>query len=294
MSLWVLNTAVAVEFDWTSAGAGADGSITVGSGTVSITVPSVSNARMHLGASPASPLTDSGPGTDFVRYVQEAINASLGILTERVTLVLGEDGRITASVDSGVMTLSLSLGLNRILGFISASGVASATADEPPMYLGLLAGSYGGVWERKEPGLAIDEDSGGNVYSFDGGSAQYRREVTCPLVPATLAYAVEAEYPGTPVRPDLEHWSAIASTATARRWSWWDIVKAARNRIVAVALGNFQETRTSDAERFFVGQLTKETQQDLRATRQDDSGQRDESITLGVVCRGDAPASTRA
>lgn len=283
---WEITGALALEFDWTSLGSGADGTITVNADpAVNITVASKAGARFFLAPS----------GDEFAAHVQTAINTALAaaLYSETVTLAWGTDGRLTASISAGTMALSLHPSLNRILGFIPTSGAASSTADEPPMYLGLFASGSGGTWEMMQT-VSAETTAGGTVYGFDSGARHWRRTVTWSMVPATQDYATDAGYPGTPLRPTLEHWANLGSTATARRWSVADLLAVAPNAAAALTVSDFQTLRTGTTVRYHLGRLASDTLQALRTQRQDTRWPRYESWEMGFVSPGTAPTATRA
>lgn len=283
---WEITGALALEFDWTSLGAGADGTITVNADpAVNLTVASKTGARFLL-----APSAD-----EFAAHVQTAINAALAaaLYSETVTLAWGADGRLTASISAGTMALSLHPSLNRILGFIPTSGAASSTADEPPMYLGLFVGGQGGTWDHVLS-VSSETTAGGTVYGFDAGASHWRRTVTWSMVPATQDYATDAGYPGTPLRPTLEHWASLGSTATARRWSVADLLAVSQNADAGLTVSDFQALRTSTTTRYHLGRLAPETLQALRTQRQDARWPRYESWEMGFVSPGTAPTGTRA
>lgn len=283
---WEITGALALEFDWTSLGAGLDGTITIGADpATAITVATKAGTRFLL-----APSAD-----EFAAHVQTAINAALAaaMYAETVALSWGADGRLTAAISAGTMSLSLHPTLNKILGFIPKASAASSTADEPPMYLGLFVGGSGGTWEHMRA-VSAETTAGGTVYGFDAGAAHWKRTVTWSFVPATQDYATDAAYPGTPMRPALEYWSALGSTATARRWSVADLLAVAQNADAALTVSDFQTLRTSTTTRYHLGRIAPETVRGLRGQRQDTRWPRYESWEMAFVSPGSAPTATRA
>lgn len=279
--------ALALEFDWTSLGAGLDGTITIDADpATAITVATKAGTRFLL-----APSAD-----EFAAHVEDAINTALAAAMYAATVALtwGTDGRLTCTLSSGKMTLALHPSLNRILGFLPATTHAPAvTAAEPPMYLGLFCGGSGGTWEHMRS-VSTETTAGGTVYGFDAGAAHWKRTVTWSFVPATQDYATDAAYPGTPMRPALEYWSALGSTATARRWSVADLLAVAQNADAALTVSDFQALRTSTTARYHLGRLAPETVRGLRGQRQDTRWPRYESWEMGFVSPGSAPTGTRA
>ena len=59
--------------------------------------------------------------------------------------------------------------------------------------------------------------------------------------------------------PPMAYMGAVGSTADDREWTVLDVLRAARNALCGIALGNWQEARASTAEDYWRGYVAQPT-----------------------------------
>lgn len=260
-------SALAVTFAWTAAPA--CWRITIGGTPYDVDVGALAAARMCLGLAPGGTPGTNG-AIDFVRHVQAAINTAVVASGRTFTLTFGTDDRLTLAVDSGVFTLAhLTAGgllLARVLGFIATgTKVASITADDQPWYLATAIAVQAGVLVPRRAGAA-ERDAAGRVYAFGSSATSWDRTLTLPRIPRDPDACTDEGCHATPLLPAGGYLHELADTGTARRWSWLDVIEAARNTPVALALYNWEALRGgSTSEAYFEGFLAPASLQHERA-----------------------------
>lgn len=240
----LISSCLAVAFDWTSAGAGADISAKVASGGTSYTGTIASGAYRVLCGYGATPGTTE-PLADFLQVVQAAINAGIVASGRTVTVTLNETGHVVIAIDSGTFDLNPKAFMT-LLGFTSGvalTGAGTYTASNQPKYLALMVSRYGGSRTVKRPGVwAVDD--GGQSYGVQTSIVTRRWQPTIDFVPRTPTVATAASSPATPCEPDEANadWTALGNRNGA--WSWDDLLAVAGGKVCALST-DFQALRAS-------------------------------------------------
>lgn len=252
-------SALAPTFAWTAATA--CWRVTISATPYDVTVGAVGAARMCLGLAPGGTPGTNG-AVDFIRHVLAAINTAVAASGRTFTLSFDSEDRLVLAVDSGTFTLAHltaeGLLLTRMLGFIAAGTGAKITADDQPWYLATVIAVNADVLRARRSGAA-ERDSAGRVYGFGAGAVSYERRLVLSRIPRDPTACTDEDCHATPLLPDDDYLHELADTDTARRWSWLDVIEAARNTTVALALYNWQEHRGgSTSATYFEGYLSPE------------------------------------
>ena len=240
----LISSCLAVAFDWTSAGAGADISAKVASGGTSYTGTIASGAYRVLCGYGATPGTTE-PLADFLQVVQAAINTGIAGSGRTVTVTLDTTGHVVVAIDSGTFDLNPKPFMV-LLGFASGvalTGAGTYTAENQPKYLGLAISRYGGSRSVRRPGVWATDD-GGQSYGVASPIATRRWEPTIDFIPRTPTVASSVGSPATPCEPDEVNadWTALGARDGA--WSWDDLLTAAGGKVCALST-DFQALRAS-------------------------------------------------
>lgn len=244
-----ITSAMAATFDWTSAGAGLDGTLRIpagGGGTdYPLTVPDKADTRICLASE-----TD-----EFLAHVESQWNTSITASGRSVSLSLDEHGRVVLAIDSGTYEYLPSTTLGVLLGLQGAANVATHTADTQPPHMAFFTSISGGAWRPVIAGGA-EVTEGGRVYSVVASGTSWRRTMRARWVPADPTVRATLSTWATPMRPDIDSLDAVGDVSTGRSFSLADFAHLSRNSLVAFAASNFQALRGgSSTERYYLGYL---------------------------------------
>lgn len=232
-----ITSALAVAFDY----AGESATVALSSGgSLSVTIPAVTDARVLLAAS----------GKDLLQVLQAALNAAAGGTPFTVTLS-PTTGKvtITSSGTTWKWVAVQSTTIGAILGFTSsiAAYTASATADSQPKYLALLCGRQSSGWSPKTP-MAAAETAGGVSYGTTSGVTRWEDEINFEFLPSDPTAATTVGSVATPWEPAVGNLGSFGSHAVP--WGVSDCLAVALGKTCALARGNYQALCSSTTERY--------------------------------------------
>lgn len=255
---------MAATFDWTSAGAGLDGTLRVppgGGGTdYPLTISSKSDTRIAL----------AGGATEFLAHVESEINTSIAASGRTVSLELRSDGRVSMTIDSGTFDYVPAGPLDTYLGLQKTGGVSTIVGDVQPPHMAYFASLSGGTWRPVVAG-GVERTGGGKVVSIVATNTSWFRTVRARWVPASQEIRTSTGVWTTPMRPAITALGAIGDLSSRRDFSLIDFAHFARNAVVAFALTNFQALRGgSMTESYYLGYLGPEAILNLSPERYDD------------------------
>jgi hypothetical protein len=258
-----ITSAMAATFDFTSAGAGLDGTLRIppgGGGTdYPLTVSSKSDTRIVLDA----------PASEFLAHVETAWNSSIAASGRTVSLSMDENGRVVLAIDSGTYEYTPSADLTVLLGLQGASGVATHTADVQPPHIVFFGSISGGTWRPVVAGGA-EVTEGGKVYAIVATGTSWRRTMRARWIPTDTTTRTTLGVWVSAMRPAIDSLSSVGDITSGRDFSLVDFAHLARNGIVAFASSNFQLLRGgSSAERYYLGYLGPEATLSLSPERYD-------------------------
>lgn len=258
-----ITSAMAATFDWTSAGAGLDGTLRIpagGAGTnYTLTVATKLDTRIVLAA----------PAQEFLAHVEAAWNTSIAASGRTIALSLDADARVVLSIDSGTYEYTPSATLGVVLGLQGAASVSTHTADTQSPYLAVFASLSGGTWRPVVAGGA-ETTEGGKVYAVVATGTSWRRTMRARWIPADPTIRATLGTWVTPMRPAVDSLSAVGDVSSGRDFSLADFAHVARNGLVAFAQSNFQALRGGSAtERYYLGYLGPEATLSLSPERYD-------------------------
>jgi hypothetical protein len=236
-----VTSALAVAFDWESAGAGLDFDVVVPSGGVIYggTIDS-GRYRVLLGTGGAAGGT-SEPLADFLQVAEGAINAAIAATGRTATLTMGADGRVAVALNSGTFDLPGGA-VAAILGFTATmTGAGAYTAPHAPKHLALMVSRYGGKRAVRTPGAWATDDAGFS-YGVGSGVTTRRYGPTVDFVPRTPSVAAAVGTAATATEPDETGGLATLGDHAAP-WTWDDVFATAGGQVCALAEGNFQALR---------------------------------------------------
>lgn len=244
-----ITSAMAATFDWTSAGAGLDGTLRIHAGDgdtdYPLTVATKADTRICLAA----------PASEFLAHVESEWNSDIAASGRTISLSLDENGRVVLAIDSGTYDYTPSATLGVILGLQGAANVSTHTADTQPPHLAFFVSLSGGAWRPVIAGSA-EVTEGGRVYSVVASGTSWRRTMRARWVPADPTVRATLSTWATPMRPDIDSLDAVGDTSTGRSFSLADFAHLCRNSVVAFAASNFQLLRGgSSTERYYLGHL---------------------------------------
>lgn len=259
-----ITSAMAATFDWTSAGAGLDGTLRVppgGGGTdYPLTISSKSDTRIAL----------AGGATEFLAHVESEINTSIAASGRTVSLELRSDGRVSMTIDSGTFDYVPAGPLDTYLGLQKTGGVSTIVGDVQPPHMAYFASLSGGTWRPVVAG-GVERTGGGKVVSIVATNTSWFRTVRARWVPASQEIRTSTGVWTTPMRPAITALGAIGDLSSRRDFSLIDFAHFARNAVVAFALTNFQALRGgSMSDSYYLGYLGPEAILNLSPERYDD------------------------
>lgn len=255
---------MAATFDWTSAGAGLDGTLRVPSGGAGLdyplTISSKSDTRIAL----------AGWATEFLAHVESEINTSIAASGRTVSLELRSDGRVSMTIDSGTFDYVPAGPLDTYLGLQKTGGVSTIVGDVQPPHMAYFASLSGGTWRPVVAG-GVERTGGGKVVSIVATNTSWFRTVRARWVPASQEIRTSTGVWTTPMRPAITALGAIGDLSSRRDFSLIDFAHFARNAVVAFALTNFQALRGgSMSDSYYLGYLGPEAILNLSPERYDD------------------------
>lgn len=259
-----ITSAMAASFDWTSAGAGLDGTLRVPSGgggtDYPLTIASKTDTRICLASG----------AVEFLAHVESAINTSIAASGRSVTLELRSDGRVSMTIDSGTFNYTPAGDLNTYLGLQGAGKVSTVVGDTQPPHMAYFASLSGGTWRPVVAG-GVERTGGGKVVSIVATNTSWFRTLRARWVPSSQEIRTSTGVWTTPMRPSIASLSAIGDLSTGRDFSLIDFAHFARNSVVAFALTNFQALRGgSMSDSYYLGYLGPEAILNLSPERYDD------------------------
>lgn len=258
-----ITSAMAATFDWTSAGAGLDGTLRVPAvvGTnYPLTISSKSDTRIAL----------AGGSVEFLAHVESGINTSIAASGRSVTLELRSDGRVSMTIDSGTFDYTPAGDLNTYLGLQGAGKVSTVVGKRQPPHMAYFASLSGGTWRPVVAG-GVERTGGGKVVSIVATNTSWFRTLRARWVPSSQEIRTSTGVWTTPMRPLIASLSAIGDLSTGRDFSLIDFAHFARNSVVAFALTNFQALRGgSMSDSYYLGYLGPEAILNLSPERYDD------------------------
>lgn len=259
-----ITSAMAATFDWTSAGAGLDGTLRVPSGGAGLdyplTISSKSDTRIAL----------AGWATEFLAHVESEINTSIAASGRTVSLELRSDGRVSMTIDSGTFDYVPAGPLDTYLGLQKTGGVSTIVGDVQPPHMAYFASLSGGTWRPVVAG-GVERTGGGKVVSIVATNTSWFRTVRARWVPASQEIRTSTGVWTTPMRPAITALGAIGDLSSRRDFSLIDFAHFARNAVVAFALTNFQALRGgSMSDSYYLGYLGPEAILNLSPERYDD------------------------
>lgn len=247
-----INAALAVTFAWTSGGT--DLALTFASGTSPV------NVTLSTGSYRVCLAPTTGTVKDVLRALQSAINTALSGAgrAETFTVALNAAGKVVLTGSGAFQCAFASYPLARLLGFATstAAAVTTVTATYQPWYIGYATGAWGGRWAPARS-VSAERTSAGRVYSFGSSLWSYSRVWNLDLVPRTPDDATAQDSYGTPWHPARAAWTSLGSTASARAWSWLDVLTVAPNAKCAWT-DDWPRVSASTTELYDVGYLGAE------------------------------------
>jgi len=272
-----ITSAMAVTFDWESAGAGLDGTLRIpagGPGTdYPLTVASKTGVRICL----------ADMTSEFLSYVQSEWNTSIAASGRTITLTLTEEGRVRLAIDSGTYEYLPSIGMQRVTALQGTGNVSAHTADTQSPYIVFFASLSGGSWRPVVAGGA-ERTSGGRVYAIAATNTSWDRTMKARWVPATTAVQGTLGFWTTPMRPDIQAMSYVGDLSASAGATLTDFMHFARNAVVAFAMSNFQALRTGSAtDYYFLGYLGPRALLNFSPTRYDDQWPTYEEVDIDFV-----------
>ena len=272
-----LSSAMAATFDFTSAGAGLDGTLRIpagGGGTdYPLTVASKADTRIVLAA----------PASEFLAHVETAWNSSIGASGRTISLSMGEDGRVVLAIDSGTYEYTPSSTLTVLLGLQGAANVSTHTADSQPPHIVFFGSISAGTWRPVVAGGA-EVTEGGKVYAIVATGTSWRRTMRARWIPTDTATRTALGVWVSAMRPTIDNLSSVGDITSGRDFSIADFVHLARNGLVAFASSNFQALRGGSAtERYYLGYLGPEATLSLAPERYDATWPTWEEVDLDFV-----------
>lgn len=240
---------LASAFGWTAAAGDISVKIPSGGTTYTAQIPT-GTYRMLLGLG----------AEDFLQAFATAINTAIAATGRTLAVTLSATGHAVLAIDNNsAFDVNLTVG-TRFLGFnASGVGAASHTGALHPFFAAFFQSLIGGDWRAETPG-AFATDFDGRTYGVSSGVTRRRREVELAFIPRDPTYATSLATDATPAHPDDAYLGALGATGTARAWSLDDLFVAARGRLCAFAVGNYQDLRasTSSANRYHLVSLPPE------------------------------------
>lgn len=238
--------------------------------------------------------------SDFLRVIVAAINAALVIAGSAVVvaLTLSDDGVVKLLFSGDVSTFEFTTTLvARRLGF--AAGVLvpvtyrTLTGTRPVWHLALLTAATGPRWQAVQPGGA-ERTTGGRVYSVAASFTSWDRTLKVHMLPSTPDAKAATSSDATPMYPDESAFDALGSTATARMWSVFDVLRSARNVQCGLAIGNWLTVKSSTSERYWIADVGAGSILGQKTTPLNENWGAYEEIELSVVAPSSTPGGTRA
>lgn len=272
-----ITSAMAATFDWTSAGAGLDGTLRIPAGGAGTDYP------LTVATKAATRIVLAAPAVEFLSHVESEWNTAIAASGRTISLSLDENGRVVLAIDKGTYEYSPSAMLGVILGLQGAANVATHTADTQPPHIAYFVSLSGGSWRPVVAGCA-EVTEGGKVYTIAASGTSWRRTMRARWVPADPTTRTTLGTWATPMRPDVDSLGAVGDTSSGRVFSLVDFAHLCRNGEVAFAASNFQALRGgSSTERYYLGYLGPDATTSLAPERYDAQWPAWEEVELDFV-----------
>lgn len=237
MSAPTLTSAVAVPFSWTSGGTDIVLTFASGASPVNVTV-ATGTYRMQL--APAA--------TDFVRVVQNAINAALvGAGRAEVFTITMLPSSLIYVESTGVFTMALS-DTFKTLGFsVGMSSALNATSTYPPANFATFIERVCADWSPKSA-VAGAETNAGVGFGVYSGAWREEDEIAFGFIPRDPSTRASLSVNQTPWMPDAG--SLVGAAMMPRQWTCRDVLETAGGKTCAMASGNLQTLLSSTSARY--------------------------------------------